>query len=78
MITKIFIIFFILVILGILYNCCLKNLCIVKKEHFKDKLGENEFIINVFPNLNKSKPNKYIVYNDDKSIVYGNVMKVKN
>lgn len=69
MITKIFIIFLILVILSILYKCCFKNVCIFRKEHFQDKLNENEFIINIFPNLNKSKPNKYVVYKDDKSII---------
>jgi len=69
MITTLFILVLIILILSILYNCCLKKLCFVKKEHFEDKLSENEFIINVFPNLNKSKPNKYIVYKDNKSII---------
>lgn len=51
--------------MSICYNCIPGYIY----ERFDNKLDENQYIINTFPNIDSNKPNKYIIYNNNKSII---------
>jgi len=54
--------------MSLCYNCIPVNIY----ERFDNKLDENQYIINTFPNIDYNKPNKYIIYNKNKSIIESN------
>jgi len=66
--TKLLLIFLMMMIMSLCYYCIPKNIY----ERFDNKLDENQYIINTFPNIDSNKPNKYIIYNNNKSIIESN------
>ena len=63
--TKLLLIFLVIMMMSLCYNC----IPVYVYERFDNKLDQNKYIINTFPNIDSNKPNKYIIYKDNKSLI---------
>lgn len=75
--TKLLIFFLSLLLIILIYKCTplnsldffFRNYNLQYSEKFENKLNDNYYIINIFPNINNKLSNKYIIYSNNKSII---------